>query len=368
MRVPFSYLDRQFADVDAYLADVKKLVLSGDFTLGASVREFEKRYAQIAGLPHAIGVNSGTDALMLPLKLLGVGPGTEVITSPNTFIATVGAIAMTGARPVFVDNDLSFTLNPRQLEAAITPRTRAILPVHYTGNVADMPAIMKIARKHNLHVVEDACQSIGAMRDGQPVGSWGEAAGFSLHPLKNLNVWGDAGVVVTRSEDLNYRLRLFRNHGLASRDEVEMFGHNSRLDSLQAVIGNRLIAETANITSRRIANAQRLDAAFADLPHVISIPPRPANVKHVYHLYILRVQRRDQLLQYLNQQGVEAKVHYPIPVHLQKAARHLGYKAGNFPQAEEDSRTCITLPVHQHLTDAEIDFTIDTVRAFYRKG
>ena len=368
LKVSFSYLDRQFATIDDYLGDIRRLVLSGTFTLGPSVREFEQRFARFCRAPHAVGVGSGTDALMLSLKILGIGPGDEVITAPNTFIATVGAIAMTGARPVFVDNDASFTINASQIEAAITPRTRAIIPVHYTGNVADTDAITQIARKHRLAVVEDACQALGAERDGRPVGAWGEATAFSLHPLKNLNVWGDGGVIVTRSAELDEKLRLFRNHGLASRDEVEMFGHNSRLDSLQAVIGNRLIDQAEFITSQRIANARRLDEGLKDLQQFISIPPRPANVKHVYHLYIVRAQRRNELLKHLHKNEIEAKVHYPIPVHLQRAAANLGYKAGDFPQAEEDSRSSITLPAHQHLTGAELDFVVDQVRAFYRRG
>ncbi len=367
MQVNFSYLDRQFADVDAYLADVRALVMSGDFTLGAPVREFEQRFAKLCGVRHAIGVNSGTDALMLPLKLLGIGPGDEVITAPNTFVATVGAIAMTGARTVFVDSDESFTINPELIEEAITPRTRAIMPVHYTGNAANMPAIMRIAAKHGLHVVEDACQAIGAQYDGQPVGTWGAAAGFSLHPLKNLNVWGDSGMVVTNSGDMNEKMRLFRNHGLVNRDEVAIFGHNSRLDSLQAVIGNRLIDQTSFITRRRIENARRLDAGLAGLQGSVAIPHRPANVKHVFHLYIVRVKERDQLLAHLRQNGVDAKIHYPIPMHLQKASAHLGYRKGDFPQAEFDSEHSITLPAHQHLTDSEIDFVIDQVKNFYGK-
>lgn len=368
MKVRFSYLERQFGDVEPYLDDLRRLVVTGDFTLGAAVTEFEKRFARLCQLPHAIGVGSGTDALILSLKALGIGPGDEVITAANTFIATVGAIAMTGARPVLVDNDQSFVIAADQVEAAVTPKTRAILPVHYTGNVADMPAIMAIAHRRDLHVIEDACQAIGAARDGQPVGSWGAAAGFSLHPLKNLNVWGDAGVIVTRLDDLDRKLRLLRNHGLVNRDEVEIFGHNSRLDSLQAVIGNRLIEQTAFITGRRIGNAKRLDGAFADLGDCVSIPPRPGNVKHVYHLYVIRVKRRDELLKHLLARGVEAKVHYPIPVHLQKAAAYLGYRPGAFPQAESDSRTMITVPAHQHLSDEELDYVIDQVRSFYVKG
>jgi dTDP-4-amino-4,6-dideoxygalactose transaminase len=213
-------------------------------------------------------------------------------------------------------------------------------------------------------VIEDACQSIGAERDGLPVGSWSEAAAFSLHPLKNLNVWGDAGIVVTRSAELDERLRLFRNHGMINRDEIEFFAHNSRLDSLQAVVGNRLIDQTKFITTQRIANANKLDEALSKIDGV-RVPNRPRNVKHVYHLYIVRVDRRDDLLAHLRKQGVDAKVHYPIPVHLQKAASHLGYKHGDFPMAESDSLNSITLPAHQHLTPEEIDYTIDCVRRFY---
>jgi dTDP-4-amino-4,6-dideoxygalactose transaminase len=366
MKVKFSYLDRQFADVDNYLMDVREQVQRGDFTLGRAVSEFEQRFAALCRMPHAIGVGSGTDALILSLKMLGIGPGDEVITAANTFIATVGAIAMTGARPVLVDSDEGLTINPELIKAAITPRTKAILPVHYTGNVANMPAIAEIAEKHRLTVVEDACQAISGEYDSKPVGSWGETAAFSLHPLKNLNVWGDAGVIVTRSAELNRKLRLFRNHGLVGRDEVEIFGHNSRLDSLQAVVANRLIAQTEFITRQKIANAARLDMGLADLKDFVRVPRRPANIKHVYHLYIVRVERRDELRAYLKESGIDARIHYPIPVHLQKAAAHLGYKQGDFPMAENDSRTSITLPAHQHLTDAEIEYMLEKIHAFYR--
>lgn len=368
MRVKFSYLEQQFVDVDAYLEDIKELVKIGDFTLGQSLLEFERRFADLCKAPYAIGVASGTDALILSLKVLGVGPGDEVITTPTTFIATVGAIVMAGARPVFVDSDDGFVIDASKIEAMITPKTKAIIPVHYTGNVADMPAIMEIVRKHNLFVVEDACQAIGASLDGQSVGSWGETACFSLHPLKNLNVWGDGGVIVTHSAELAEKLRLYRNHGLINRDEAVMFGCNSRLDTLQAVIGNRLIGEVEWITNRRIAIAKRYYEAFAGLGEFIRIPKRRLGVKHVFHLYMVRVKRRDELLAYLHRNGVEAKIHYPIPVHLQKAAQHLGYKEGDFPVCEEDSRTIITLPAHQHLTDDEIDYTIEQIRLFYLKG
>ncbi|HVA28800.1 MAG TPA: DegT/DnrJ/EryC1/StrS family aminotransferase [Candidatus Baltobacteraceae bacterium] len=366
MKVPFSYLDRQFSDVDAYLADIRELVLSGDFTLGAAVTEFERRFSELCGMPYAIGVGTGTDALMMSLEVLGIGSGDEVITAANTFVATAGAIAMTGARIVFADNDEGYTIDPERIEAAITSRTKAIMPVHYSGNVADMPRIKAIADKHGLMIVEDACQAIKGMRVGVPVGGWGETAGFSLHPLKNLNVWGDAGVIVTRRADLYERLRLHRNHGLSGRDEVAVWGRNCRLDSLQAVIGNRLIAQTDFITDSKIANAKRYDEALGDLAPHVRIPPRNPSVRHVYHLYMVRVERRDELLAFLLERGVGAKIHYPVPLHLQPAATNLGYKKGDFPMAEADAKSMITLPAHQHLTEAEIDHVIESVRAFYR--
>ena len=231
------------------------------------------------GLPYAVGVSSGTDALALSLKGLGIGAGDEVITTPNTFIATVGAIVMAGARPVFVDNNDEYTINVNQIERAITPRTRAILPVHLTGVPAHMPEIMEIARRHNLAVVEDPAQAILASIDGTHVGGWGDTVCFSLHPLKNLNVWGDGGVIVTRSPELCEKLRLLRNHGLATRDEVVTFGHNCRLDSLQAVVADRLIDQVHYITDARIANARRFDEGLSDLGEYIVIPARRPNVK-----------------------------------------------------------------------------------------
>ena len=365
MEVPYSYLPRQFANLDPFLEDIRQLATSGDFTLGKAVGEFEERFARLCGLPYAVGVGSGTDALILSLKMVGVGPGDEVITSPNTFVATVGAIAMTGATPVFVDNGDDYTIDVTKIEAAITPKTKALLPVHLTGHPADMPAVMEIANRRGIKVVEDAAQAILASIDGQHVGSWGETAGFSLHPLKNLNVWGDGGVIVTRSPEMNEKLRLFRNHGLGNRDEVLMWGHNSRLDSLQAVVANRLIDQTKSITQTRIDNAAFYDNAFSDLGEYVMIPPRRSNVKQVYHTYVIRVSDRDSLHSYLMDKGIRAKVHYPIPLHLQEAAQPLGYREGDFPVCEEHCRTIISLPVHEHLTQEELDYTATHLRQFY---
>ena len=366
MRVEFSYLDRQFEDPEPYLDDLRELVRSGDFTLGAALHEFERRLASVAGVSNVVGVGSGTDAIILSLQTVGVGPGDEVITTPMTFIATVGAIAMTGATPVFVDSADGFVIDPQKIEAAVTSRTKAILPVHYTGNVADMPAIMEIANKHQISVVEDACQAIGGSIDGHGVGSWGATGCISLHPLKNINVWGEGGAVLTQSAEHAEKVRMYRNHGLINRDESIMFGRNSRLHTLQAVIGNRLLQDLDSITAGRIAVAQRYDQAFRDLEQFVHIPNRRPGVKHVYHLYMIQVERRDELLAHLLNQGVDAKIHYPIPIHLQEAARDLGYQEGDFPVAEEICRTIISLPCHQHLTPAEVEYVIQQVTGFYQ--
>lgn len=363
-KVRYSYLSQQFADPDPILAELRRLVLSGDFTLGAPVAEFERRFADLIGVRHAIGVGSGTDALKLPLKALGIGPGDEVITAANTFIATVGAIAELSARPVLVDCNDSFCLDVNQVEAAITPRTKAIMPVHLTGEPAEMEALMAIAERHGLPVVEDACQGIFAEVGGRRAGTWGIAGGFSLHPLKNLNVWGDGGIIVTNDDTMNERLRLLRNHGMRNRDEIAVLGCNSRLDSVQAVVGNWLIGQTHEITERRIANGAYYDAAFANIPG-IRVPPRRANVKRVFHLYMVFAEQRDALYRYCMEKGVEAKVHYPIPLYQQEGLRAFGYPPGHFPETDRHAREVISFPVDQHISREEQDIVIDTVRSFF---
>jgi dTDP-4-amino-4,6-dideoxygalactose transaminase len=251
-----------------------------------------------------------------------------------------------------------------QVEAAITPRTKAIMPVHFTGYMTDMRKLLPIAQKHGLPVVEDACQAILAEVAGRKAGTWGIAGGFSLHPLKNLNVWADGGMIVTNDDSVAHRLRLLRNHGLANRDEIEIFGYNSRLDSVQAIVGNWLIKDVQNITSRRIDNAGYYDAAFKTIPQ-IGVPSRPPDCKRVFHLYIVFAERRDDLLKYCLAKGIEAKIHYPIPLYLQKGLAHLGYKPGDFPVTDRHAKSIISFPCDQHLARDQQDYVIETVRAFY---
>jgi len=365
-KVRYSYLPQQFADPTEILEELRRFVPTGDFTLGKPVGEFERRFADVIGTRHAIGCGSGTDALKLPLKALDIGHGDEVITTANTFIATVGAINEIGARPVFVDCDDSFCMDVSQVEAAITPRTKAIMPVHFTGYMTDMRRLMPIAKKHKLPVVEDACQGILADIEGKKSGTWGIAGGFSLHPLKNLNVWADGGIMVTNDDAMAEKLRLLRNHGLKNRDEIEILGYNSRLDSVQAIVGNWLIKDVHTITAKRIDNAAYYDAAFSKMPKV-RVPPRPSDCKRVFHLYIIFAERRDQLFQYCLDKGIEAKVHYPIPLYQQKGLAHFGYKAGDFPVSDRHAREIISFPCDQHLSREQQDYVIATVRNFYRE-
>lgn len=367
MRVRYSYLGQQFADPEEIIDGIRRVVAEGSFTLGQAVSQFEERFANLIGIGHAIGVGSGTDAIKLSLRALGVGVGDEVITAANTFVATVGAIAEVGAKPVFVDCDDSFCLNVSQVESRINPKTKAVVPVHFTGETVAMVELMNIARRHALPVVEDACQAILAESDGKRAGTFGDAAAFSLHPLKNLNVWGDAGVVVTDDEPLAAKLRLLRNHGLSNRDEVVLLGFNSRLDSIQAVVGSWLIGQTAEITAKRIANAGYYDGEFAALPGV-RIPVRRPQSKRVYHLYMVFAERRDELYAYLKLHGIAAKVHYPVPIYRQPALASLGHRFGDFPVTDRHACEVISFPVDQHISRDEQDYVIQTVRAFYAAG
>lgn len=374
MKIPFSYLERQFevtdqpnssSLVDLILADIRQFVKTGAFTLGEKVEFFEKKFAKFIGVKHAIGVGSGTDALILSLKALGIGSGDEVITCAETFIATAGAIAATGARPVFVDVNDEFTIDETLIPSAISKRTKAILPVYFTGNCPNMDRIMEIAKKYNLPVVEDSCCGIDAAIGNRKAGSIGITGTFSFHPLKNLNVWSDGGMITTNNDQIARKLRLFRNHGLINRDEVECFGVNSRLDALQAVVALRMIDDITQVTDRRIEVAKMLDKGFKGLEDYIDIPMRRDEYRHIYHLYMVRVKKRDALLEYCNDQGIEAKIHYPIPLPYQKCCEHLGYKRGDFPKTERDCDSIITFPSHQHLTEAEVEYMIEVVRKFY---
>ena len=365
MKIRYSYLRQQFSNCDDLWKKLKRFVYTGDFTLGKELKIFEKKFANLIGTKFAVGVNSGTDAIKLSLKVLNVGPGDEVITAANTFVATVGAITEIGAIPVFVDCDDTFCMNVDQVEPVITDRTRAIVPVHFTGYMTDMRKLKPLAERFDLPIVEDACQSILGAIEGKNAGTWGLCGAFSLHPLKNLNVWSDGGLIVTDDDELDEKLRLLRNHGLSDRDTVSIMGCNSRLDTFQAVVGNWLIPQTADIAHQRIANAAFYDRELGKLDQ-IRIPPRPEGFKIVYHLYIVFAEERDALLQHCIQNGIEAKVHYPVPIYRQPALESIGHKEGDFPVSDAHTKSIITFPCDQHLRREELDYVVDTVKKFYR--
>ena len=366
MAVRYSYLSQQFGNCPELWEELKAFVATGDFTLGKPLQEFEANFAKLIGTQHAIGVNSGTDAIKIALKALGVKPGDEVITAANTFVATVGAINEIGAVPVFVDVDETFCMDVNLIEAAITSKTTAIVPVHFTGYMTKMDRVMEIAEKYKLIVVEDACQGILAEWKGKKSGTWGHAAAFSLHPLKNLNVWSDGGMIVTDNSKLDAEIRLLRNHGLIDRDHVEVLGFNSRLDTFQAIVGDWLLPSAVNISDLRISNAKKLDAGLSKIS-AITIPQRPTDMRIVYHLYIVYAKNRDELLQYCQEKGIEAKVHYPVPIYKQKA---LGANTNKliFPETDSQAEKIISFPCDQHLSNSQIDEMINAVQSFYEKN
>lgn len=367
MRVRYSPLAEQFSDVDQVFDELRDLVKSGDFTLGKVVAEFEQMFADLVGTRFAVGVGSGTDALKLPLKGLGIGPSDDVITNANTFYATVGGICEVGAKPVFVDCDDSFCMDVNLLEAAITPQTKAIMPAHISGSVTDMAKVNEIAERHGLIVIEDACQSLLGESNGKKAGTWGRVAGFSVHPLKIINVWGDGGIVVTDDPELDRQLRLLRNHGLRNRDEMEILGYNSRLDSVQAVVGKWIIPQTEDIVTQRSKNAEFYDAAFKDIPG-LRVPPRRAADRDVYLLYMIFAEQRDELHDHCVENGVEVKVHYPLPIYRQDALSFLGHKVGDFPVTDRHAGEVISFPVDQHLTEDELSRVVEVVTDFYTRN
>ena len=367
MKIRYSYLNQQFSNCNDLWAKLKKFVPTGDFTLGKPLKEFETKFASLIGAKYAIGVNSGTDAIKLSLKALNVKAGDEVITAANTFVATVGAITEIGAKPVYVDCDDTFCMNVNLVEKKITKKTKAIVPVHFTGYMVNMPKLIKISKKYKIPLVEDACQSILGEINKKKAGTWGSFGAFSLHPLNNINVWSDGGIITTNSKKYYEKLKLLRNHGLIDRDTVKINGYNSRLDTIQAVVGNWLLPQAKSIAEKRINNAKYYDRELSKI-NEITIPPRPKNYKIVYHLYIVFAKKRDKLLKYCLKKGIEAKVHYPKPMYLQESQKNLKHKRGDFPVTDEHTKKIITFPCDQHLNNKQKRYIVNTVKSFYKNN
>ena len=365
IRVKYLDLPKQFKD-ERFWAKLKEQFETCQFIMGPELQKFESRFAELCQTPFALGVNSGTDALFLSLKVLEISSGDEVITVPNSFVATTGAIIATGATPVFVDVGPDYNMDVGLLEQAITPRTKLVLPVHLTGNPADMIGIMEISRNYGLYVIEDAAQAVMASINGKRVGSFGDTGCFSLHPLKNLNVCGDGGLITTKSKETYEKINLMRNHGLKNRDEIEFFGYNSRLDTIQASIASYMMEKLGTVTRRRVNNAQLYDHELKEFYDFVTLPPRKENVEQVFHTYVIQAKDRPGLMKYLYEHGVETKIHYPIPIHLQKPCQKYGYKKGDFPVCERQAEEILSLPIHQHLTEDQIYYVVGLIKRFYK--
>jgi dTDP-4-amino-4,6-dideoxygalactose transaminase len=360
--IPYLDLRAQYTSIKPEVdAAIARVLESAQYVLGDAVTGFERAFAEYCGTREAIGVNTGTSALHLSLLAAGVGPGDEVITVPFTFVATVSAIVYSGARPVLVDIEPDyFTMDPAKLEAAITPRTKAIIPVHLYGQAADMDPILAIARKHGLTVIEDACQAHGAEYHGRRCGSMGELGCFSFYPGKNLGAYGEGGGVVTSDPGLARRIRLLRSWGEEKRYEHAVKGFNYRMDGIQgAVLGVKLKHLDAWTESRR-SRAAVYRRVLADTP--VKLPKERPGTRHVYHVFAIRVSQREMWRERLNAAGVQTGIHYPIPVHLQPAHLDLGYRRGDFPESEAAADDVLSLPLYPELTDTQIETVAAAVR------
>lgn len=363
-RVPFVNLGLQYKGLrDQIIAEIDRISLVGQYVGSEDVPRFEKSFAAYCGTAEAVAVGNGGDALCLTLLALGVGPEHEVIVPANSFVASAWAVTGCGAKVVFVDVAEDYNLDPAQVERALTSRTKAIMPVHLTGRPAAMNEILQIANQRGLFVVEDAAQAVGATYHGRKVGSLGNAGCFSLHPLKNLHVLGDGGVITLNDTKLAAKLRQWRNHGLKNRDECVFWGRNSRLDSIQAAIANLKLP----LLDRWNQRFRDIAAYYSrELAQVVKVPVEHAFEKSVYHRYVITSPDRDGLQKYLHEHGIESKVNYPIPLHLQEAAH--GYKKGDFPVTERLAQTILSLPIYSEMTDAQTELVVSEVKKYFRRS
>ncbi len=353
--VPFVDLKQQYASIKTEVdAAIARVIENTSFILGPEVRAFEASFAEYVGARSCIAVNSGTAALQLALMAAGIGSGDEVIVPSFTFFATAEAVSVLGATPVFVDIDpVSYTITAEAIERAITSRTRAIIPVHLYGQAADLDPILKLAAKHNLHAIEDAAQAHGAEYKGKRVGALGSAGCFSFYPSKNLGAYGEAGAVVTNDEGLATRLRLLRDHGSTSKYAHAIVGYNFRMEEIQAAVLNVKLPHLNEWNDGRRANATRYDEALAQSGLIL--PREMDYARHVYHIYAVQIDHRDELQKSLTAAGVQSGVHYPIPIHLQPAYASLGYKRGDLRVTEELAERVLSLPMFPELTDGQIE-------------
>lgn len=366
MKINMVDLVRQYADIkDTFDKEVLEILASGGYVGGPKLKNFEEKCQKYIGVKHAIGCANGTDALQISMMALGISEGDEVITTPFTFIATAEMIALVGAKPVFVDIDeKTYNIDPEKLEAAITDKTKAIIPVHLYGQAADMDRINEIAKKHNLYVIEDNAQAFGAEYKGKKVGQMSDFATVSFYPAKNLGAAGDGGLIMTNDDELAAKARNVANHGQSVRYKHARIGVNSRLDSIQAAFLAAKLEHLDRWNARRNEIACKYNEKFAQMGAITPFVAEGNN--HIYHQYTLRVNNRDGLQKHLADNGIPSAVHYPIPLHMQEAFAYLNVGKGSLPVAEKVSEDVISLPIHPHMTDEEVDFVIEKIGEFIK--
>jgi dTDP-4-amino-4,6-dideoxygalactose transaminase len=369
MKVPFLDLKSHHAPMlEEINSVIQEVIEASAFAGGPFVTRFEEDFAVYCDAKHAIGVANGTEALWLVLLALGVGPGDEVITAPNSFMATAEAITYCGAKPVFIDVDeRTYNMNPAGLEKAVTSRTKAIIPVHLFGQPADMDPILEFARKRNLFVIEDAAQAHGAVYKGRKVGTLGDAACFSFYPGKNLGAFGEAGAVVTNSDALQEKIRVLRDHGQIRKYHHTMIGWNGRMDGIQGAVLQVKLRHLEKGNELRRSHAAHYNAALRNIDEIV-LPFCPADVTPVYHIYAIRVQNRDEVMEALGREGIGSGVHYPVPIHRQEAYRSLGYGPGSFPIAEKCAAEFVSLPLFPELTSEQLDYVVQGVTQAVNSG
>jgi dTDP-4-amino-4,6-dideoxygalactose transaminase len=365
MNIPAFDLKRQYRNLSFELLPILEEVMAkGQFILGENVELLEKELADYCGTKYAVGVASGTDALLLSLEALGIGEGDEVITTPFTFFATSEVISLLKAKPVFVDIDSkTFNIDPDKIEDAITTKTKAVIPVHLFGQMAEMDDIEYLAEKYDLYIIEDACQAIGAEYKGRRAGSIGDTGCFSFFPTKNLGAFGDGGLITTNDEKLYEKIKLLRVHGSRKKYYHELIGHNSRLDEIQAAILRVKLKYLDNWIERRIEIAKIYSEGLKDLD--VIVPEVKPYLRHVYHQYVIRTKHRDELQEYLSNKGIGTAIYYPLPLHLQECYKDLGYREGDLPEAEKASKEVIALPMWPELTNEEVNYIVESIREFF---
>ncbi len=367
INIPYVDLAAQYkSEKDELLKDIDNVLSSGEYVGGQIIQKLENQIAKFVGVSNVVCLNSGTDALILSLKALGIKPGDEIITQANSFISSTSVIKLIGAKPIFADVTDDQLINPNHIKTLITKKTKAIIPVHLTGRVAEMDEINIIAKKNNLFVIEDAAQSFGSIYKNKKSGSLGDIAAFSAHPLKNFNACGDAGFITTNNKSLAKKIRLLSNHGLINRNKSTMWGTVSRLDTLQAVILLNRLKRLNKLINVRKKNA-KIYSKLLNKKFVYFAKSRK-NCSDSYHTFVIHVKKRDQLMGYLSKNGIKTAIHYPIPIHLQPVGLELGYKKGSLPNTEKQAKEILTLPINQTLSETSIKIIAKFVNNFFDKS